>query len=785
MGNDVSRFGKYTTLRRIGAGGMAEIFKCRLTGIGGFDKTVVVKRILPELLDDAEFVRMFLDEARIAANLSHPNIVQIYEIDQIDNVPYIAMEYVRGPTLAKLIRESQKQGKPCTEVVARVMADVASALQAAHNARDANGQPLNIIHRDVSPHNIIVSTDGVPKLVDFGVAKARGRLSKTNAGTVKGKLRYMAPEQFRGKNAPIDHRVDIFSAGVCLYQVATGKMPYNGESEVDVLKAAATGEFALPSDVNPDMDPELERIILWAMAPQVGDRCPDAQALHEALDQYTLNGPNRVTTYHVKKHIRALFGDLDNSDVLGVGAYSGEPVSSSRYSAADVGGFTPAPPSAAALAASKSIAKSVSKELEPVSLKSIDVDLVDNGGGGKRRVFLGVAIAAAAAIGFWALRKPAPDQSPLAPTTATARPGQGASAEAKDANVSATAYINESERLLKAGRLRMAQDFAGRAKALPHLSADLHIRLTHLADALEQEQQVTDARRALQADDLKKAKEHAKAALRLNPNHAEATKILANLADKQKARTPPPAPSRRNEAGYISVVTDPPAQVFIDDEPRGTAPLGRRSLPAGTHSIEVSARGYVTVARNVKIVAGKEAKVSFRLVQEHEDPRTTRAIAQLTATPPQQPVMVASRQTEPTASDTPMDTPEPAPPPTSVLPPPPTPAAAEPPPPRAVTPTATAAQAPPSSAAADGDSPIESCPEGAKLMGAAPPRGTELFCSLSGNQRHGKYMRWYANGQKAEVGEYRQGRKNGRWIEYYEGGGERDRSEWRRGVKGW
>jgi serine/threonine-protein kinase len=282
---DSQRFGKYSVLYRLGVGGMAEVFKCRQSGIGGFNKLVVVKRIRPELAGDESFVNMFLDEARIAANLAHPNVVQVFEIDQVGELPYIAMEYVRGPTLALINREERKRKQPRNACIARIMAGICAALHCAHHAKDEHGTPLDIIHRDVSPQNIIVSMEGMPKLLDFGIAKARGQLAHTNAGALKGKLKYMAPEQIASGGA-VTPAVDVFAAGVCLFEASTLTLPFVGESELGVMRSVASGKFPRPSELSPNFDPRLEELILWAMDPDPSRRCPDARALQQALEAY-------------------------------------------------------------------------------------------------------------------------------------------------------------------------------------------------------------------------------------------------------------------------------------------------------------------------------------------------------------------------------------------------------------------------------------------------------------------------------------------------------------------
>jgi serine/threonine protein kinase len=263
---------------------MAEVFKCRQSGIGGFNKLVVVKRIRPELAGDEGFLNMFLDEARIAANLAHPNVVQVFEIDQVGELPYIAMEYVRGPTLALLNREERKRKQPRNACIARIMAGICAGLHCAHHATDEHGTPLDIIHRDVSPQNIIVSMEGVPKLLDFGIAKARGQLAHTNAGALKGKLKYMAPEQISA--GEVTRAVDVFAAGVCLFEATTLTLPFVGESELGVMRSVASGKFPRPSELAPTFDPKLEELILWAMEPDPSRRCPDARTLQLALEAY-------------------------------------------------------------------------------------------------------------------------------------------------------------------------------------------------------------------------------------------------------------------------------------------------------------------------------------------------------------------------------------------------------------------------------------------------------------------------------------------------------------------
>ncbi len=217
------RFGDYRLLRRLGKGGMAEVFLARRRGAVGFEKTLVVKRILPQLAGDPSFVKMFIDEAKLSAELHHPNIVEVYDLGEIDGRLYIAMEYVAGKNLHEVLRAAAAAAAPLEWTMAAHLArETARALHHAHEHRSPGGAPLSVIHRDVSPSNVMVGHDGVVKLLDFGIAKAAVQSGDegTRTGTVKGKFSYMAPEQLDGLR--VDRRADVFALGVLLWELATG-----------------------------------------------------------------------------------------------------------------------------------------------------------------------------------------------------------------------------------------------------------------------------------------------------------------------------------------------------------------------------------------------------------------------------------------------------------------------------------------------------------------------------------------------------------------------------------
>ncbi|AKV01857.1 serine/threonine protein kinase [Labilithrix luteola] len=298
--------GRYELLVPIARGGMARVWAARLHGQRGFQKVVALKTILPHLASHPEFERMFLDEARIAAAIHHPNVCEIYELGEEQDTLYLAMEWVTGDSLARILRASGKPEAIDARVVARIVADACAGLHAAHELADDSGRPLHVVHRDLSPHNLLLTGDGVTKVADFGVAKALGQLhEETNAGQLKGKIAYMAPEQITG--GTIDRRSDIFSLGVVIYEATTGKRPFRGQGDHQVMHAITKGEFPAPSTLVPGYPPELERIVQRALSPQPLVRFPTAERMRFALEEYLAKG-SLITQSNVAQLIRQRIG---------------------------------------------------------------------------------------------------------------------------------------------------------------------------------------------------------------------------------------------------------------------------------------------------------------------------------------------------------------------------------------------------------------------------------------------------------------------------------------------
>ncbi|MBN8610139.1 MAG: serine/threonine protein kinase [Deltaproteobacteria bacterium] len=272
---------RYRLLRRIGAGGMAEVFlaKQRLGAGGMGERTVVVKRMLPHLADDTKFVRLFVREARLASQLQHPNVVQIHDVASLSGRAAIVMEHLRGIDARAAFRAASQRGKGLDPATAIAIAEqVALGLDHAHHATDESGAALGIVHRDVSPHNVFLTRQGVVKVLDFGVA--RSRLEETATGSVKGKLAYMAPEQaFR---RPIDQRTDLFALGVVLWELLTGKRLFRGASPAETLQALLHAPIRAPSTIV-NVPPELDAIVLKTLAREPTQRWPRGRDLAAAL----------------------------------------------------------------------------------------------------------------------------------------------------------------------------------------------------------------------------------------------------------------------------------------------------------------------------------------------------------------------------------------------------------------------------------------------------------------------------------------------------------------------
>ncbi|MFH1808316.1 MAG: PEGA domain-containing protein [Pseudomonadota bacterium] len=329
-------FGKYRVIRRIAVGGMGEIFLARQTGVAGFDRLVILKTMLPDLVEEEGFLDQFLDEARVAATLNHPNIVNIYEVGQWQGVYIISMEYIKGDHLGRLIQSSIKAKKPIPYLVAsKIVHDAALALDHAHFAVDTDGKPLSIVHRDVGLQNIMVRLDGVAKVVDFGVARAANRSTRTRTGMVKGKLPYMSPEQAAG--ADLDGRSDQFSLGVVLWEMATRRRLFKSDNDLITLRKLIHEPIPAPSTVVPDFPVPLDAIIMRMLQRDREARFPRCADAAAAIQAFLDSTPTPVGESAVSAYVRDVLAEKVEEDLHDL-----TPTSESPFAAViGIGGITP------------------------------------------------------------------------------------------------------------------------------------------------------------------------------------------------------------------------------------------------------------------------------------------------------------------------------------------------------------------------------------------------------------------------------------------------------------
>jgi serine/threonine-protein kinase len=284
---------------------MAEILLARHANTEGDHRFLVVKRILPHFEQDSDFVQMFLDEARIGMQLKHPNICQFHQFGADEGSHFIVMEWVNGVPLGRLIRKARNSGGVGLPIAIRIGVDVARALHYAHIANDEHGEPFNIIHRDVSPHNIMIGYTGAVKLLDFGIAKADHRAHKTQAGVVKGKFAYMAPEQCTAGQA--DHRLDIFALGVCLFETLTGRSLYRRQTEAATMRAVIMDPVPSLKERLPDVPDELEKILQKSLAKEASDRYATAEAFARDLEEFGKSNKLFATQREVADFVKKVF----------------------------------------------------------------------------------------------------------------------------------------------------------------------------------------------------------------------------------------------------------------------------------------------------------------------------------------------------------------------------------------------------------------------------------------------------------------------------------------------
>jgi serine/threonine protein kinase len=301
---------RYRVIDRLEAGGMAEVFRGEALSVQGFKKQVAIKRVLPHLAQNKSFIRMFIDEARLGARLNHANIVTVFDIGAADNTFFIVMEFVDGANLKTVLETLKKQNKrPSVKETLYIGMEICKGLSHAHALMDESGKPLNIVHRDISPPNILLTRGGEVKVTDFGLAKATTQLEKTDPGVVKGKFSYLSPEAALGQE--VDARTDVFAVGILIWEALAGKRLFLGDSDYETVKKVQRAEIPSLHEINPEVDPELEGLLKKAMARERDERFQTAHELGEAIADYLFRHRLRVTSYDTARMMQSVVASKD------------------------------------------------------------------------------------------------------------------------------------------------------------------------------------------------------------------------------------------------------------------------------------------------------------------------------------------------------------------------------------------------------------------------------------------------------------------------------------------
>ena len=299
---------RYRVVEKLESGGMAEVFRAESEGLQGFKKQVAIKRVLPHLSEKKRFIAMFLDEARLSAQLTHSNCVQVFDIGVGDNAYFIVMEYVDGANLKTIAETIKRQGRDFPVAAAAFIGlEICKGLSYAHEMRDSNGQALAIVHRDMSPPNVLITKHGEIKIVDFGLAKASSQLEKSEPGIIKGKFSYLSPEAAHGQE--VDARTDIYAVGIILWELLTSQRLFLGETDFQTVKRVQAGVIPNPTQFNPRVPPELERILLKSLAKDIGARYQSAKELAQDLLRFMFTYGHPVGTFEIATLVQGTMRD--------------------------------------------------------------------------------------------------------------------------------------------------------------------------------------------------------------------------------------------------------------------------------------------------------------------------------------------------------------------------------------------------------------------------------------------------------------------------------------------
>lgn len=573
--------GRYTLVYELGSGGMASVYLAYAHGPAGFQRWFAIKRIHRHLARDKRFVDMFLDEARIAASLSHPNVAQVHELSQDGDEYFLAMEYLHGEHLGALAaRCARELGRMPAELACHVVARAADGLHHAHEARGPDGGPLALVHRDVSPQNIFVTYDGTVRVMDFGIAKAANRITRTETGNAKGKTAYMAPEQALGHS--IDHRVDVFALGVVLWELTVGRRLFKADTPAQTLMRILSGEATPPSRVVPDYPPPLEAIVLRALATAPDQRYPTAAALARDLDRFIASRGVPAGQSELAALTHRLFPDRKQAKDALLASRPGtvsEVIVPSRPSDEDSSaeGAVPKEQSYSAIV-TRPVRRAVPwwLWLAPIAL---------------------VTLLAGVGFGVWA----------MAPGEATVRIDSNPSGARVRLDGQEAGFTPLRLDELSVGRHELSLSLDGYRTLDVAFDADEGDNDLHYALAGESEPAVAspgegDGARAPPTVAEAPGGERSEAPASPEEPVAQQARDEApdprDEGDRSEGAEPERVPhrtGRRQPAtrghGYLNLVTVPWAEVQIDGRAAGNTPLVRHRLPAGAHRVRLRAQG--------------------------------------------------------------------------------------------------------------------------------------------------------------------------------------------------
>ncbi|MFO0598411.1 MAG: serine/threonine-protein kinase [Myxococcaceae bacterium] len=576
-------FGKYEIQHRIAIGGMGEVFYAMQRGVSGFERPVILKSLLPDLAQQQDLVNQFLDEARVAATLNHPNVVSIFEVGLWNGTFYIAMEYIRGRNLAQLLRRSvEQQVRIPPQVTARIIREAAAGLDHAHRAHDANGNPLNIVHRDISPQNIMLREDGVAKVVDFGIASAANRSTRTATGTLKGKLAYMAPEQVLSE--PMTPKVDQFALGIVFWEMLCTRRLFKADNDVVLIKSVLEAEIPRPETLSPDVPPGMSDVVMKML-----DRDPERRfgSLGEVAD--ALEAMPATSTGQTLS-AAALMKKLGTDD-LKVEVKRSTSKGDNFVISLNEGRATPGQP------------------------EGDDVDLSTRTGvspkGAKRGVVVPV-VSALAVLAFGAVAvvrsrpaspkdpPPAVVPVPVAPVIAEPPPVVDAGPAPIEALADATLEIKVTPPDAVVRLDGRPLDVPATVKVSPH---QVHYLLAEATGYERAEEEIAALAPGATKDVLLTLKRR----VRTGKN-----------GPKEKDPPPPPPPLVTNPTpsapGFLTINTTPWTKVSIDGDLMGSTPLAKLKLAPGPHQIVFVNEGEnINVVRSVTIAPGESQKLQLKL----------------------------------------------------------------------------------------------------------------------------------------------------------------------------